>query len=161
MAEKCTNTSSPVDRWIKPYPLAPLNHLTVPFSLTTALLSLLYIGRSPRACFLRRAGAQPKPAGTNDGGVPEWEQAGPSPGSAAGSRVSPGNAAERQRGSRGFAASAHRAAKPGAPILMLRFRPPKPNINHPPASRPERPAPVQAAAHDIQELTRMARNYSG
>src|SRR5581483_9242535 len=96
MAEKCTNTSSPVDRWMKPYPLAPLNHLTVPFSLTTALLSPLYIGKSPRACFLRRAGAQPKPAGTNDGGVPEWEQAGSPPGSAAGSRVSPGNAAERQ-----------------------------------------------------------------
>src|SRR5208283_1488274 len=35
IAEKCTNTSSPVDRWMNPYPLAPLNHLTVPFSLTT------------------------------------------------------------------------------------------------------------------------------
>src|SRR5579872_591155 len=34
MAEKCTKTSSPVERWIKPYPLAPLNHFTVPFSLT-------------------------------------------------------------------------------------------------------------------------------
>src|SRR6201997_1520851 len=34
MAEKCTNTSSPVERWIKPYPFAPLNHFTVPFSLT-------------------------------------------------------------------------------------------------------------------------------
>src|SRR3954470_21291289 len=34
MAEKCTNTSSPVERWINPYPFAPLNHLTVPFSLT-------------------------------------------------------------------------------------------------------------------------------
>src|SRR3954452_25371993 len=34
MAEKCTNTSSPVDRWMKPNPLAPLNHFTVPFSLT-------------------------------------------------------------------------------------------------------------------------------
>src|SRR5258708_32566835 len=34
MAEKWTNTSSPVERWMKPYPLAPLNHFTVPFSLT-------------------------------------------------------------------------------------------------------------------------------
>ena len=34
MAEKCTNTSSPVERWMNPYPFAPLNHLTVPFSLT-------------------------------------------------------------------------------------------------------------------------------
>src|ERR1700745_3012583 len=34
MAEKCTKTSSPVERWIKPYPFAPLNHFTVPFSLT-------------------------------------------------------------------------------------------------------------------------------
>jgi hypothetical protein len=39
MAEKCTNTSSPVERWIKPYPFAPLNHFTVPFSLTKKLLS--------------------------------------------------------------------------------------------------------------------------
>src|SRR5713226_666248 len=41
MAEKCTNTSSPVERWINPYPLAPLNHFTVPFSLTKKLLSPL------------------------------------------------------------------------------------------------------------------------
>src|SRR5580658_4516286 len=34
MAEKCTNTSSPVERWMNPYPFAPLNHFTVPFSLT-------------------------------------------------------------------------------------------------------------------------------
>jgi hypothetical protein len=34
MAEKCTNTSSPVDRWINPNPLAALNHLTTPFSFT-------------------------------------------------------------------------------------------------------------------------------
>src|SRR5271168_5231463 len=39
MAEKCTNTSSPVERWINPYPFAPLNHFTVPFSLTEKLLS--------------------------------------------------------------------------------------------------------------------------
>src|ERR1700674_5944959 len=40
MAEKCTKTSSPVERWINPYPFAPLNHFTVPFSLTEKLLSL-------------------------------------------------------------------------------------------------------------------------
>src|SRR5215472_8622784 len=34
IAEKCTNTSSPVERWMNPYPFAPLNHFTVPFSLT-------------------------------------------------------------------------------------------------------------------------------
>src|SRR5436853_7485749 len=34
ITEKCTNTSSPVERWINPYPFAPLNHFTVPFSLT-------------------------------------------------------------------------------------------------------------------------------
>src|ERR1700722_1706089 len=39
MAEKCTNTSSPVERWMNPYPFAPLNHFTVPFSLTAKLLS--------------------------------------------------------------------------------------------------------------------------
>ena len=33
---------------MKPYPLAPLNHLTVPFSLTTALLSPLHSDHSPR-----------------------------------------------------------------------------------------------------------------
>src|SRR5882672_5736848 len=41
MAEKCTKTSSPVERWINPYPFAPLNHFTVPFSLTKKLLSPL------------------------------------------------------------------------------------------------------------------------
>src|SRR4051812_26934282 len=40
MAEKCTNTSSPVDRWMKPNPLAPLNHFTVPFSLTNCSFHL-------------------------------------------------------------------------------------------------------------------------
>src|SRR5215469_6824805 len=34
MAEKWTKTYSPVERWINPYPFAPLNHFTVPFSLT-------------------------------------------------------------------------------------------------------------------------------
>src|SRR5260370_1429405 len=32
MAEKWTNTSSPFSRWIKPNPLAALNHFTVPVS---------------------------------------------------------------------------------------------------------------------------------
>src|SRR3954468_21640607 len=40
MAEKCTKTSSPVDRWMKPNPLAPLNHFTVPFSLTNCSFHL-------------------------------------------------------------------------------------------------------------------------
>src|SRR5208283_4222108 len=41
MAEKCTKTSSPVERWMNPYPFAPLNHFTVPFYLTKKLLSPL------------------------------------------------------------------------------------------------------------------------
>src|ERR1019366_3646598 len=49
MAEKCTNTSSPVERWINPYPFAPLNHFTVPFSLTKKLLSPAK-NYSPAAC---------------------------------------------------------------------------------------------------------------
>jgi hypothetical protein len=28
-----------VERWMNPYPFAPLNHFTVPFSLTEKLLS--------------------------------------------------------------------------------------------------------------------------
>src|SRR5579859_8078707 len=47
MAEKCTNTSSPVERWMNPYPFAPLNHLTVPFSLTEKLLSPIAKNNSP------------------------------------------------------------------------------------------------------------------
>src|SRR6266852_7901312 len=47
MAEKCTKTSSPVERWINPYPFAPLNHFTVPFSLTEKLLSLIVKNCSP------------------------------------------------------------------------------------------------------------------
>src|ERR1017187_7820221 len=38
MAEKCTKTSSPFSRWMKPYPLAALNHFTVPFSLIRCFL---------------------------------------------------------------------------------------------------------------------------
>src|SRR5438876_9144601 len=52
MAEKCTKTSSPVERWINPYPFAPLNHLTVPFSLTEKTpfaQSLRIILRNPRS----------------------------------------------------------------------------------------------------------------
>src|SRR5579872_1247052 len=39
MAEKCTNTSSPVWRWINPKPLLALNHFTVPCSLFTSRFS--------------------------------------------------------------------------------------------------------------------------
>src|SRR4030081_3443563 len=49
MTEKCTNTSSPVERWMNPYPFAPLNHFTVPFSLTekTPFASALRINFLP------------------------------------------------------------------------------------------------------------------
>src|SRR5690349_20950965 len=54
MAEKWTNTSSPVERWINPYPFAPLNHFTVPFSLLTltpfASFSELVLFRSAEGC---------------------------------------------------------------------------------------------------------------
>src|SRR5205814_9383011 len=40
MAERCAKTSSPVYRWMKPNPLAPLNHFTVPFSLTNCSFRL-------------------------------------------------------------------------------------------------------------------------
>src|SRR5712664_1593647 len=36
IAEKCTKTSSPVCRWMKPYPFEALNHFTVPCSFDTA-----------------------------------------------------------------------------------------------------------------------------
>src|ERR1700730_1833128 len=38
MTEKCTNTSCPLWRWMKPKPLLALNHFTVPCALLTALL---------------------------------------------------------------------------------------------------------------------------
>src|ERR1700704_603826 len=49
MTEKCTKTSSPVERWMNPYPFAPLNHFTVPFSLTekTPFASALRINSLP------------------------------------------------------------------------------------------------------------------
>src|SRR3954462_9357056 len=47
MAEKCTKTSSPVVRWMKPKPLAPLNHFTVPFSLTNCSFHLCADGFPP------------------------------------------------------------------------------------------------------------------
>src|SRR5664279_2510550 len=50
MAEKCTKTSSPVERWMNPYPFAPLNHFTVPFSLTKKLLSPLAKNYSSATC---------------------------------------------------------------------------------------------------------------
>src|SRR5882762_10559148 len=37
IAEKCTKTSSPVCRWMKPYPFEALNHFTVPCSFDTAV----------------------------------------------------------------------------------------------------------------------------
>src|SRR5581483_3544271 len=43
MAEKCTKTSSPVWRLIKPYPLASLNHLTVPCSIFLYCCSFLKV----------------------------------------------------------------------------------------------------------------------
>src|ERR1700728_1076896 len=53
MAEKCTKTSSPVERWINPYPLAPLNHFTTPFSFKrTPFPDFIHLQRSlgtPRA----------------------------------------------------------------------------------------------------------------
>src|SRR5208282_68761 len=42
MAEKCTNTSSPLSRWINPKPFPALNHFTVPVSFTF----------SPCCCFV-------------------------------------------------------------------------------------------------------------
>src|ERR1700689_1075825 len=50
MAEKCTNTSSPVERWMNPYPFAPLNHFTVPFSLTKNSFRLIANNDSSAAC---------------------------------------------------------------------------------------------------------------
>src|ERR1700688_4182491 len=51
MAEKCTKTSSPVERWINPYPFAPLNHFTVPFSLTKNSFRLIAKNDSSAFCF--------------------------------------------------------------------------------------------------------------
>src|SRR5579884_1715796 len=57
MAEKCTNTSSPFCRLINPYPLASLNHFTVPvsmcciflcFELCAEIQSQSFAGRSAR-----------------------------------------------------------------------------------------------------------------
>src|SRR5260370_37361480 len=45
MAEKWTNTSSPFSRWIKPNPLAALNHFTVPVSFI--FLSFFLCDRLP------------------------------------------------------------------------------------------------------------------
>src|SRR5882724_6311162 len=39
MALKCTNTSSPPSTWMKPYPFASLNHLTVPCAIRLFPLS--------------------------------------------------------------------------------------------------------------------------
>src|ERR1019366_572780 len=76
MAEKCTNTSSPVERWINPYPFAPLNHFTVPFSLTKKLLSPRATNDSSAACLFalpwntgRRYRTPPRRDGKNFCGV--------------------------------------------------------------------------------------------
>src|SRR5271157_4108710 len=53
MAEKCTKTSSPVERWIKPYPFAPLNHFTVPFSLTRTPFTVTGNNSSVAFCLSR------------------------------------------------------------------------------------------------------------
>src|SRR6266849_3089041 len=45
MAEKWTNTSSPFSRWIKPNPLAALNHFTLPVSFI--FLSFFLCDRLP------------------------------------------------------------------------------------------------------------------
>src|ERR1700677_2656004 len=66
MAEKCTKTSSPVERWINPYPFAPLNHFTVPFSLTEKLLSLIAKNRFPE-CPDRCPGKPGRPLRKNGG----------------------------------------------------------------------------------------------
>src|ERR1035437_9687357 len=42
IAEKCTKTSSPFSLWIKPQPLAALNHFTVPFSFICLYSFLTY-----------------------------------------------------------------------------------------------------------------------
>src|SRR5436305_4083286 len=48
-------TSSPVERWMKPYPFAPLNHLTVPLSLTTTPFNICTeLGGRPCCTKLRK-----------------------------------------------------------------------------------------------------------
>jgi len=44
MAEKCTNTSSPLSRWINPKPFPALNHFTVPVSFTFSPCCYFVIG---------------------------------------------------------------------------------------------------------------------
>src|ERR1700732_3540767 len=41
MAEKCTKTSSPFSRWMKPNPFPALNHFTVPVSFIYFLFLLI------------------------------------------------------------------------------------------------------------------------
>jgi hypothetical protein len=54
MAEKCTNTSSPVSRWMNPKPFAALNHFTVPFSLIHYLLKKSPIEAGVAPLFLEK-----------------------------------------------------------------------------------------------------------
>src|ERR1035438_9669779 len=75
MAEKCTNTSSPVERWMNPYPFAPLNHLTVPFSLTAKTpftIAKNYLRQSRSSP--RFAGAPLKEAGRTFGALTSAEK---------------------------------------------------------------------------------------
>src|ERR1700733_14021910 len=44
IAEKCTNTSSPLSRWINPKPFPALNHFTVPVSFTFSPCCYFVIG---------------------------------------------------------------------------------------------------------------------
>src|ERR1700722_1792996 len=48
MAEKCTNTSSPLSRWINPKPFPALNHFTVPVSFTFSPCCYFVIGIEAR-----------------------------------------------------------------------------------------------------------------
>src|ERR1700722_18501618 len=48
MAEKCTNTSSPLSRWINPKPFPALNHFTVPVSFTFSPCCYFVIGNQAR-----------------------------------------------------------------------------------------------------------------
>ena len=61
MAEKCTKTSSPFCRLIKPYPLASLNHFTVPCSIVFKMylsICFVYAGRESECLGQVLAGLQ-------------------------------------------------------------------------------------------------------
>src|SRR5258706_7156184 len=58
MAEKCTKTSSPLVRWINPYPFAPLNHFTVPFSRSLTVNSFRSVVAFTAIKLSRRVGVR-------------------------------------------------------------------------------------------------------